>query len=251
MSAPIRQACRSFILAVQFLTRIPTPQIHDFQPNALGRSSGYFPLIGLLIGGLLALSLCAGTMVDPWLAAILALTLWTFITGALHLDGLSDLSDALGASHRDPGRFHEVLKDPHVGTFGVVVLVIQLLLKLVLLMLLARTAQAWLISPVCAWARLGPLFWAHYLPVVKPADATTEGSGERFSWEINALVPWLWMVFLLLSVMLSPAFLAAPVLLGLWAFYLHRRLGGQTGDALGAGIEVCETILLFACVALL
>jgi adenosylcobinamide-GDP ribazoletransferase len=251
MNKATGQGVQSFILAVQFLTRIPTPQVKDFQPSSLGRSSGYFPLVGVLVGVSVALALQAGAFVDPWAAAILALSLWTLITGALHLDGLADLSDALGASHANPDRFHDVLKDPHIGTFGVVALITQLLLKLVFLMLIAKAGQAWLVIPICAWARLGPLFWAHYLPVVKPSSAAEEGSGERFSWEIGVFVPWVWGCILLLTLFISPAFLFAPIALSFWMFYLHRRLGGQTGDALGAGIEVTETMLLFACVIFL
>jgi len=242
---------QSFILAVQFLTRIPTPQIHDFQPSSLGRSSGYFPLVGLVIGGILAATLYAGSLVDPWIGAVLTLSVWVMITGALHLDGLSDLADALGASHANPDRFHDVLKDPHIGTFGVAALVSQMLLKLVLLALIARSGQIWLIVLICAWARLGPLFWAHYLPVLKPSNSASEGSGERFSWEISAATPWLWSCVLLLGVLMSPAFVFGPFALGIWALYLHWRLGGQTGDALGAGIEVTETLLLLACVVFL
>ncbi|PCJ70500.1 MAG: adenosylcobinamide-GDP ribazoletransferase [Rhodobiaceae bacterium] len=247
MNTPLQ----SFILAVQFLTRIPTPQVPDFSPASLSRASGFFPAVGLLIGILLTATLYAGLSVDPWIAAILTLALWSFITGALHLDGLSDLADALGASHAAPERFHDVLKDPHIGTFGVVTLIVQLLLKLVLLMLVARSGQVWLLIPICAWARLGPLFWAHYLPVLKPSDSTAEGSGERFSWEISSTALWGWAGFLLLAGLAFPPLLAGPLVLGLWGLYLHRRLGGQTGDALGAGVEVSETLLLFTCVVFL
>lgn len=244
MTAPVT----SFILAVQFLTRLPTPQVEAFDAAALSRASTFFPAVGLLVGLCLALVLWAGSSVDPWLGAVVALTAWVFITGALHLDGLSDLADALGAAHGDKTRFHEVLKDPHIGTFGVVTLIVQLAVKLVLLMLIAEQALFWVVIPLCAWARLGPLFWAHYLPVLRPPGAETEGLGERFSWEINPVAPWAWASVLLLSAWVAPAFLAAPFILLLWAAYLQVRLKGQTGDTLGAGIEVSESLLLLACV---
>ncbi len=248
-------ALTSFILAVQFLTRLPTPQIRDFEPAALSRASGFFPAVGLLVGFLLALVLWAGTAIDPWVGAVLTLGAWAFITGALHLDGLSDLADALGAAHSDETRFHEVLKDPHIGTFGVVTLIVQLAVKLVLLMVLAEHGFYWLLIPLCAWARLGPVFWAHFLPVLRPPSAKEgldlEGMGERFSWEINPLTPWAWAAALLISAWAAPAFLAAPFVLLIWAAYLQVRLKGQTGDALGAGIEVSESLLLLACVIFL
>jgi adenosylcobinamide-GDP ribazoletransferase len=241
----------SFILAVQFLTRLPTPQIAEFEPASLSRASGFFPAVGLLIGVLLSLMLWSGSLIDPWAGAVLTLAAWAFITGALHLDGLSDLTDALGVAHRDPDRFHTVLKDPHIGTFGTVALIVQLVAKLVFLMLLARMELFWVLIPLCAWARLGPLFWAHYLTVLKPPSAETSGSGERFGWEIATTIVWTWAAVLLLSAWLAPAFLAAPFILLIWGLYLHLRLGGQTGDALGAGIEMSESLLLLACVIFL
>jgi adenosylcobinamide-GDP ribazoletransferase len=247
MSTPLT----SFFLAVQFLTRIPTPQVTEFEPASLGRASGFFPAVGLIVGALLSLVLWAGSLIDPWVAAILTLAAWAFITGALHLDGLSDLSDALGAAHSDPERFHAVLKDPHIGTFGVVALIVQLAAKLVLLMLLARMDLFWVLIPLCAWARLGPLFWAHYLSILKPPSAETSGSGERFGWEITPVTPWVWAAALLVTAWIAPAFLAAPFVLLVWGLYLQVRVGGQTGDALGAGIEVSESLLLLTCVIFL
>ncbi|MCE7998293.1 MAG: adenosylcobinamide-GDP ribazoletransferase [Rhodobiaceae bacterium] len=244
MTAPLT----SFILAVQFLTRLPTPQVPEFEPAALSRASSFFPAVGFIVGAVLALVLWAGSHIDPWAGAVLTLGTWALITGALHLDGLSDLADALGAAHADETRFHEVLKDPHIGTFGVVSLIVQLAAKLVLLMLVAEQEVFWVLIPLCAWARLGPLFWAHFLPALRPPSAKTDGMGERFSWEINPITPWAWAALLLLSAWGAPAFLAAPFILLVWGAYLHLRLKGQTGDSLGAGIEVSESLLLLACV---
>ena len=91
---------REPILAVQFLTRIPTPQIHDFEPSLLAKSVGWFPAVGAIIGSRLFGIAILSAKLDPWLAAILCLLLWTWITGGLHLDGLADMSDGLGAMLR-------------------------------------------------------------------------------------------------------------------------------------------------------
>jgi adenosylcobinamide-GDP ribazoletransferase len=228
---------RGLILATQFLTRLPTPPVRDFQPQDLARAAIWFPLVGLLIGALIAAALWVGARVDPWLGALLALLAWVWVTGALHLDGLCDLADALGAAHGDPERLLRVLADPHVGAFGVVALVLQLLAKLVLLMLLARYELFWAVLLIPAWARLGPLVWAR-LPSIKP------GLGERFAWSCPSWVIVFWALALLPASALYPALLAAPVLVLLWRGYLLKRLGGMTGDALGAGVEVLESGLL-------
>ena len=126
---------RSLILAVQFLTRLPTPQLRTFDPAWLAGAIRWFAVVGLLVGALVAALGWLGAWLDPWLAALLMLVTWVWVTGGLHLDGLGDLADGLGAAHRSPERFLAVLKDPHTGSFAVITLALQLLAKLVLLML--------------------------------------------------------------------------------------------------------------------
>ncbi len=235
---------RGLILAVQFLTRLPTPAVRDFQPDALARSAIWFPLVGLLLGGLIATATWLGAQVDPWLGALLGLLAWVGLTGALHLDGLADLADALGAAHRDRDRLLAVLADPHMGVFGVTALVAQLLSKLVLLMLLAKTGTFWPLLLIPAWARLGTLLWAR-LPSIKP------GMGERFAWQVGHTGIFLWALALATASLPAPALLAAPLLLLGWRAYLVTRLGGMTGDALGAGVEWVESGLLLALALLL
>jgi adenosylcobinamide-GDP ribazoletransferase len=234
---------RAAILAMQFLTRIPVPQVKDFQASDLSRSAVWFPAVGLLVGALLAMALGSLAEFDPWAAAALTLVFWVWVTGALHLDGLSDLADAIGAAHRDPARFHAVLKDPHTGSFGVAVMVLQLAVKLVFLMLIAKAGAAWTLIFICAWARLGPLAWSLWLPVLKPDDGMT-GTGERFAWAIETRHIALWALLLSLAFILSPALLVAPLACATWWLFLKYRLGGQTGDCLGAGIEIAESAAL-------
>jgi adenosylcobinamide-GDP ribazoletransferase len=250
---------RAFLLALQFLTRIPTPQVDDFRPEDLSRSAIWFPFVGAMIGGVVAAALALGALVDPWLGALAGLMVWVWITGALHLDGLADLADALGASHRDPRRFLEVLRDPHVGAFAVIAIVLVLVAKLVLLALVAKALAdaiwvargvtqpfaAELATPLAAlalvpaWARFGAVVWAQTLPPL------ASGSGERFAWCTRGASLVVWAAALLAgAVWLFPPLAAAPVAIVLWWMFLRRRLGGMTGDALGAGVEVCETALL-------
>lgn len=228
---------RGLILAMQFLTRLPMPKLRDFDAAELPRSSNWFPLVGLLIGVLLAAALWLGSRIDPWLGALLGLSLWVWITGALHLDGLADMSDALGAAHRDRERFLAVLAEPHLGTFGVVSLIMQLICKLVLLMLLARSGQYWAVVIIPAWARWGTLIWAR-LPALKT------GMGERFSWQISPSAIALWGAALAACSVITPVLWCVPLLVLAWRQFLLRRVGGMTGDLLGAGVEVIESAAL-------
>ena len=234
---------RRLILAIQFLTRLPTPQVKDFRDDDLSRAAVYYPLVGAIIGVLLALPLYA---LDgrPWLAGVLALLLWVWVTGALHLDGLGDVADAFGAAHRDPQRFLDVLKDPHMGVFGVVTLVMQLLLKLVLLGELAASSLWYGIVLVPAWARWGTLWWSQRLPSLH-----ADGMGERFAWRLDMRWLWLWALLLaVVSAFVAWPLLSALLLVPLLSLWWRRRLGGISGDCLGASVEVTETLLLLALV---
>lgn len=228
------------ILSIQFLTRLPTPQVQDFSSEKLARSARFFPLVGLIIGSLLLASVWLLSHVDPWLAAWGGLALWIWITGGLHLDGLADMADALGAAHRSPERFLEVMKDPHLGSFGVLTLILQTSGKLVLLMLLA-THQQWLaLLLIPAWARLGPLYWQTLPPI-------SDGMAREFSWQQQALARPVWLALLIPACLwVAPALLIAPLLIWLYRQWLQKRLGGVSGDCLGAGIELTETGLLLA-----
>lgn len=234
---------RGLILAFQFLTRLPTPTLTNINTEEPAHSAVWFPLVGLTLGALIALTSWLGAQLDPWLGALFGLITWVGVTGALHLDGLSDLADALGASHRNPERFLAVLSDPHIGVFGVVAVTLQLIAKLILLMLATRLELYWALCLIPAWARLGVLAWRRLPPLKK-------GLGEQYSQRSTIWQYWVWLAFLSLLSILTPAVLAAPLAVLFWAGFLKRRLGGITGDALGAGIEITETLTLLACITL-
>jgi adenosylcobinamide-GDP ribazoletransferase len=236
---------RGLILALQFLTRLPTPQVADFEPAQFARSAVWFPAIGLLIGTIVAAALWSGAAVDPWLGALTALAAWMLVTGALHLDGLADLADALGAAHRDPERFLAALRDPHIGTFGVVALVLVCVGKLVLLMLVAKLSVSLIaLALLPAWARYGAVLWSQTLPPL------ASGTAERFAWRSArwSLVAWGAVLFAA-SVWVAPILVAAPLAIAIWWLFLKRRLGGMTGDCLGAGVELVEIAALAALVS--
>ncbi len=236
---------RGLILAVQFLTRLPTPQLADFRQEELSRSAIWFPLVGLLIGLLLVLAAKLGLHADAGVAGLLVVLVWVGATGALHLDGAADLADALGAAHRDRDRFLAVLKDPHIGSFGVVVLILLLLTKLIAAASLIGSPDSslWALLLIPAWARLGSLYWSQSLPPLAP------GRGEQFAWQIPENALWFWGAFLFLFswVVVSLLFaLFAVVAQLLWRAFLQWRLSGMSGDCLGAGIECCECAMLLA-----
>jgi len=233
---------KEFVLALQFLTRLPLPAVKA-DDAAFVRSMRWFPAAGLVVGLVLFVGLWLGNLLDPWTGALFGLVAWVGVTGALHLDGLADLADASGALHKGRERLREVLADPHVGSFGVVAIGLQLLAKLVLLHALLASPGWWTILFVPAAARFGPLVWTRWLPPLH------EGLASRFRSAVRPADLIVWLVLLAFAAALAaPALLAAPVLIAAWGWRVQRLLGGISGDGHGAGIELVETGLLLALV---
>lgn len=232
---------KRFLLALGFLTRIPVPQVAA-APADFAAAIRCYPLVGLVIGGIIAVVGWGGALVDPWVGALAGLAAWIAITGALHLDGLGDLADGLGAAHGDRARLLAVMADPHIGSFGVVAIVLQLLAKLVLL----HTVEGpdWIaVALVPFAARIGPIAWARSLPPISTGlGAAIAGAARR-----RDLIGW--GLVLAGACVAAPALLATPLLILAIGAWLRVRIGGINGDAHGAGIELVETGLLVAILA--
>lgn len=229
---------RGLILALGFLTRLPVPRIAADR-DAWAASIRWYPAVGLVIGALLAGAWWLGTRIDPWLGPLAALVIWVGITGALHLDGLGDLADGCGAAHGDRSRLLAVLADPHVGSFGVVAIGLQLIAKLVLLHALA---SPWPLLLVPFAARIGPLAWARWLA---PLHA---GMGAAVAGAVRTRDLIGWALVLAAAAVAVPALLAGYALIAGFALWLRVRIGGVNGDCHGAGIELVESGLLLALV---
>ncbi|WP_022681649.1 adenosylcobinamide-GDP ribazoletransferase [Sphingobium bisphenolivorans] len=234
---------KRLILALQLLTRLPLPPVQADDAD-FAAAIRWFPAAGVVVGIIVAGAAGLGARTDPWAGALLGLVAWVAVTGALHLDGLGDIADAAGATHADPRRLSAVLADPHIGSFGVVAIGLQLLAKLVVLRLWLEAASVWTVIPIAIIARIGPLLWTRWLPPLH------EGLGSRFreGWRASAATGWC-AVGLLLAV-LAPPLLLAALFIPLWAWWLRARIGGISGDGHGAGIELVETGLLAAMVVL-
>lgn len=224
---------------LRYLTVLPLPR--GGGAGDLGRAAGWFPVVGLLIGGFLALGgLAADLVTPPAVSAVLVVLLWAGLTGGLHLDGLADACDGLGAS-ADRERALRIMRDTRIGAYGATALVLVLALKLAALASLPDDLfwRSLLVAPVLG--RLAPVWLARLCP-----PARSDGAGRGFA--LGAGTPGL-VVATLVGAGASVALLGAwGVLLavgtpaGAWAAaaYLRRRLGGLTGDCLGALVEVTE-----------
>jgi len=225
---------KHLILALQFMTRLPLPAVEADKAD-FAAAMRWFPVAGLVVGGAVAGAVWALARVDPWVGALGGVAAWAAITGALHLDGLGDMADAAGAAHKDRARLQTVLADPHVGSFGVVAIVLQLLAKLVLL---HGAGDAFWLMAIAVAARIGPLVWTLWLPPLH------QGLGTLFRDGVGWRHVALWGLALCLALPFAPWLAVAVPAIALWGLWIARRIGGISGDGHGAGIELVETALL-------
>ncbi|MBL8259783.1 MAG: adenosylcobinamide-GDP ribazoletransferase [Candidatus Competibacteraceae bacterium] len=239
---------RAFILALQLLTRLPVPLLGPPpRPEELGLSVVFFPVIGFLIGALLAGLHTVLWLADPGVLAGLVLAVWVLLTGGLHLDGLADTADAWIGGQGARERTLEIMKDPRCGPAAIVAVGLVLLNKFAALqVLLAGDARAVLVLvPVLARASLVLLLAT--TPYIRP-----EGLGSPYARHLPRASCGL-MLLACSAATLWWLDAQGAVLLGVLAavFLIVRqrfvsRLGGVTGDALGASCELLETVLLLA-----
>jgi len=234
----------AFLVALQFLTRIPVRVRYEAGAPLLGRSVLYYPAVGLLLGMLLSLPpmLFAGS--SPMLLAAIILAVWVLLTGGLHLDGLADCADAWVGGHGDKQRSLQIMKDPASGPIAVSVLVLVLILKFAALTAMFEQTRfaPLLLAPVLGRAAiLGLMLTTDY---VRP-----QGLAEALLQQLpRSLVRWV----LATSVLITLVFLGFPAVLsaGGILFWLRQsalsRLGGVTGDVYGAAVELTETAVLIA-----
>lgn len=251
---------RALLLALQFLTVIPIKGNETLDKAALGYSLLYYPLVGLLIGLLLLGVAGFGSwLFSPLLAATLVVAAWVLLTGALHIDGLADCADAWVGGFGDRERTLALMKDPTSGPVAVAVVVLLLLIKVAavqeLLSLSAGVAAGFsfwwavLIAPVMGRLCLLPLLLT--TPYIRAA-----GLGEVLSQYFpRRAARWVCLVVGGLLLLEGAVGLAVMLVAASLLWFLRRqmlqRLGGCTGDTLGATTELVEAGVLLALLAVL
>ncbi len=241
----MKQEWQAFWLALGFLSRIPMLVKIDYSQQLMNQSSVYFPLVGLLLGGLYAgVYILLVSLWPPLVALLLVLCLHLWLTGAFHEDGLADSADGLGGGYTVEKRLL-IMKDSRIGTYGTAALGCALALK-VALWLALPPETVWLALLICpAIARLTPLFFMAFMPYVSDPDTSkSKPVAESFS-RARLLMATLFVVgvALVAGVWWWATTAVVVVLLG-WGWTLRRSLGGYTGDTLGASVVLTELVLL-------
>ena len=232
-------------IALQFLSSLPIRLPGMPEPEQLGRSLLFYPLVGLLFGVILwglNLALAGAPLL---LHGALLLTVWVLLSGALHLDGLADSADAWLGGFGDRERTLTIMKDPRSGPIAVVTLVLVLLLKFAALLALIEQQQtlALIIVPLLGRAALLGLFLTTpYVRAGGLGQALADHLPRRAGWRV------LGVSALACVVIAGPSAVVSLVIaVGVFVWLrrvMVRRLGGTTGDTAGALLELLEMAVL-------
>ena len=238
----IGKSVGNFFVGVMFLTRLPVPRGLRQVEGRLARSAPYFPLIGVLIGLISgAVFVVASALTTPFIAAGLAVLTGVMVTGALHEDGLADCADGLfGGATRE--RALEIMRDSRIGTYGAAALAFSIGLRVLALVEMApyQGLVALIVAHAVSRAMIPPV-------LVSARYARTRGLASSVAGGVTSLEAMIALLFacaVAIGTGLGPglaAIAAAAVASGLVLAVLLRRLGGYTGDGLGA-IQQCAEI---------
>lgn len=247
---------RLFFIALQFFTRIPIPRWVGFDSAWLHHASRYFPLVGLLVGAIAATVYWAAASVWPAPVAVLLSTAASiYLTGAFHEDGFADMCDGFGGGATRE-RVMEIMKDSRIGTYGAVGITLLVALKCLLLamlepaMAIASLLLAHPISRLAAAALIWRLDYVRDEGKAKPLGqemtdpefliAACGAAVPAAVLGAAGFMPWLSIVLAIASAAIAAAWFGAKCV---------RRIGGFTGDCLGAVQQLSEVAIYLAVLA--
>jgi cobalamin 5'-phosphate synthase/cobalamin synthase len=236
---------RSLAAAVSFLTRLPLGRLVSFDAADVARSAGWFPLVGLLVG-----AICAGAAfllrahLPLALVAVILIAMDALLTGALHFDGLADTADGFGGG-KDRDDVLRIMRDHAIGSYGGTALVLLVGFKAAAYAALLggdRWFVAVLLTP--AMGRWSILLLTAALPYArKTASVVSDMSKGAVVWGTLILAAAvaasrLWSA--------GAAAATAVMVSAYFGVYCRRKIGGITGDTLGANVQLCECAALLA-----
>lgn len=252
MLKPMLQQIRLFMTAMQFFTRIPVPVWVGHSAQQLDQSARYFPLVGMGVGALAAAVWGLSAWVLPiTLAVALSMLASILITGAFHEDGLSDFVDGMGGGYTR-GKMLAIMKDSHAGAYGVIAIVLALLLKFLALVELSnKHALVFMVATLIAahgFSRLmavSIMMTQQYVRDDANARAKPAAQGlSRISFSIAALTGGAAIMLLFVAgadiANIVTAMICAVLLRLYLGWLLQKKLGGYTGDCLGAVQQITE-----------
>lgn len=241
----------SIVVAFQFLTRLYLPINVEWNTANLRRSLMWFGLVGAFIGAIIAGAMTLFNRFDliPAVSAIIILIIWIFITGGMHIDGISDMADGF-FSMRDKEKTLEIMKDSHVGAFGVITIVFLLLIKFEMLkefIIIEKNVWLLILPPTIARIAAGLVLSFYETTKKSGLGYTFHSSDPRIFWAIGFIVTLIISSILnIKSLIFIGIAILASNLMALWA---KKKIGGLNGDIYGAIVETVEVMgMVFICV---
>ncbi|RKL66198.1 adenosylcobinamide-GDP ribazoletransferase [Salipaludibacillus neizhouensis] len=237
----MKNSMYGFLLAVQFLTRLPVPVTCPWNEKTSRWAIRFYPLVGMIVGFILAGGwVLLKDVIPSEILALCIISLWVWLTGGLHLDGLMDVADAVG-SNAPLKKKWEIMKDPHVGSFGIIALLFVLAWKVVLVfeLQLAEINDITIILVmlgIIGFAR----FHAVLLLGVFPSAKT---SGLAWEWKKNLTIFDIFFSFLPLVILcvFAPNVIFLGLAYGLfilvYGVWMMKTFKGTNGDLIGTAIE--------------
>lgn len=235
---------KGLIVGLQFLTRLPININMDFNEDNIGRSTFFFPYIGMLLGLISFIPYYFIGDYSVTVASFLSLFTMILLTGGLHLDGVSDTVDGFFSS-RDRERTLEIMADSRIGAFGVLSLILLLQFKYIVLSSFVNKNSVFIALVLSMGnARFTSLIQIAYKKMIKPG-----GMGDMIHSSHNGKFVVFGMVsYIALLLLLNPKYLIpliGAILTGeVISFATYKKLGGFTGDLYGAVVEISEAISL-------
>jgi adenosylcobinamide-GDP ribazoletransferase len=249
----LKMYLNGFILNLQFLTRIPVPVKVEHDHRAFAAGSVFAPVIGLLIGMITAgVYLLCAMMDKRALAILLAMAAEIAVTGGLHLDGLADTFDGL-FSYRDKDRVLAIMKDPRMGTSGAITLFLVLMLKYIMLVSLTDNYLLACLVAMPVLSRMTIAWSAGLSPYARTDEKSLAAGLIKHTGAVEIIIATtlafiIGIIFLrLAAVPLTLIIIAFTLLMNL---YMKFRIGGITGDVIGAVIELSEAMFLLSVLVL-
>jgi adenosylcobinamide-GDP ribazoletransferase len=230
------------LVALQFLTRLPVPVAHDLPSDALAESARFFPIVGAIVGGgAVAIDLLIAPRAGRNASVALILIYLVVVTGGLHEDGLADAADGFGGGWtRD--RVLAIMRDSNIGSFGALAIGCSLLARFAFLTSAPATGFHGVLIAGQVLGRWATVPLAHWLPPARSED----GQGARMAQKtsMTSLVVGSTLMAVIVSVTCGFAAVwmiaVACVVAALTGAYYRRRIGGITGDCLGATCQLTE-----------
>ena len=236
---------RSLLAAIAFLTRLPVGRLAAFNTEDVSHSAGWFPFVGVLLGAIYALA--AFLLKDHLplaIVAVLLVILDALATGALHFDGLADTADGFGGS-KSREDILRIMRDHAIGSYGGVALTSLVALKVTAYAALLRQ-NIWIAALILtpALSRWSILLLTAALPYARTSASVVEGMGKRsLLWGTLTIAAALAAT---MSIRAGVATAGVVIVTAAFGLYCQRRIGGITGDTLGANLQLCECVALLS-----